>query len=347
MPERSILVLGSGVAARCCLQLLQRQGASVAVEGTESPKLPAILINPSAQSLLADIFQAKDLFDGLPRIQKRIVLWSSGSGGLGAAEPVVVPHSGVVASEQVLLERLKKRAAAVVQSARGEPGWTIFTGKAGASLPREMHFGSRLALVGEVELTDSAQQDACWVESVESGWLFLLATGHGRGSLISVGGSTEELLEKSRLVAQRVGKMDGVVGEFAAYPRITSSLCADGWLACGAAAMSFDPLCGEGAGNAAREAILACAAVNAILAGESAAEVLAEYSLRLMLGFLRHLENCREFYVRSITNAFWSSELRLIEEGIAWTRSQLNARPRPRFRLVGFGFERIAVEEGG
>jgi hypothetical protein len=109
--------------------------------------------------------------------------------------------------------------------------------------------------------------------------------------------------------------------------------------------MSFDPLCGEGAGNAAREAILACAAVRAILAGENTREVLAEYSLRLMLGFLRHLENCKEFYARDVSDAFWSSELELIEQGIAWSKSQLQTGSRPRFRLVGFGLERVAGEE--
>jgi len=344
MAERTILVRGSGIAAYCCLQLLQRQGTTVAAGETKLPKLPAILISPSTQKLLADIFQSKDMFEGLPSIQKRIVAWGAGAGG--SCEPVVLPHSAIVASEQVLLERLKERTTGVTQAAPIDPAWTIFAGRPAVSLPDERHFGTRMAFVGEVELTDEAERDACWVESVDCGWLFLLATGNGRGSLISVGGSTEQLLEKSRLAARQVRKMDGAVAEFAAYPRITSSLCGDGWLACGTAAMSFDPLCGEGAGNAAREAILACAAVQAILAGESAEEVLAEYSLRLMLGFLRHLENCREFYVRDTSNAFWSSELGLIEEGIAWTKSQLNAGSRPRFRLVGFGLERIAAEEG-
>jgi hypothetical protein len=346
MQERAIFIRGGGIAARCCLQLLQRQGASVTIGDTESPKLPAILISPSTQSLLADVFDSKDMFEGLPGIRKRIVLWGPGAAGAGASEPVVLPHSGVVAPEQVLLARLKEREVEVAELLPGDPAWTIFAARVAVSLPAEMHFGSRKALVGQVELTDGAERDACWVESVENGWLFLLATGNGKGSLICVGGPTEELLEKSRLVGRQVRTMDRVVGEFAAYPRITSSLCGNGWLACGTAAMSFDPLCGEGAGNAAREAILACAAVQAILAGESAAEVLAEYSLRLLLGFLRHLENCREFYVRNAANAFWSSELRLIEEGIAWTKSQLNAGPRPRFRLVGFGLERIAAGEG-
>src|SRR5271170_1372792 len=343
MAERTILVRGSGIAARCCLQLLQRQGSTVAVGEAKSSKLPAILISLSTQSLLADIFHSKDMFEGLPCIRKRVVVW--GPGDRGSGEPVVLPHSAVVASEQVLLERLKARTVEVTEAAPVDPAWTIFAAKPADSLPAEKHFGSRMALVGEVELTDEAERDACWVESVDSGWLFLLATGNGRGSLISVGGPTGQLLEKTRLVARQVRKMDGAVAEFAAYPRITSSLCGDGWLACGTAAMSFDPLCGEGAGNAAREAILACAAVQAILAGESAEEVLAEYSLRLLLGFLRHLENCREFYLRDACNAFWSSELGLIEEGIAWTKTQLRAGPSPRFRLVGFGFERIAAAE--
>jgi hypothetical protein len=336
--RRTILVWGSGVAARCCLQLLQGQRASVAVGATKSPKLPAILISPSTQTLLADIFHSKELFAGLPRIRRRVVAW-------GSAEPVVLPNAGVVVGEEVLLERLKQCTAGMEEREPVDPVWTIFAAKPAENWPEERHFGSRTAFVGEVELRDEGELEACWVESVDQGWLFLLSTGNGRGALIAVGGTTEELLASSRLTALRVRKINGVGAEFAAYPRITSRLCGEDWLACGTAAMSFDPLCGEGAGNAAREAILACAAVRAILAGENTREVLAEYSLRLMLGFLRHLENCKEFYARDVSGAFWSSELKLIEQGIAWTKSQLREGPRPRFRLIGFGLERIAGEE--
>jgi hypothetical protein len=204
-----------------------------------------------------------------------------------------------------------------------------------------MHFGSRMAFVTEVALTDEAERDACWVESVENGWLFLLSSGNDKGSLISVGGRTEHLLQKSRLVGSQVRELEDKFFEFPAYPRILSSLCGEGWLACGTAAVSFDPLCGEGAGNAVREAILASAAVQSILAGQAVEEILADYSLRLMLGFLRHLEHCRAFYRKACATAFWSSELALIERGIAWTKSQLSNAAHPRFRLVGFGLERI------
>lgn len=339
--RRTIVVQGSGVAARCCLELLQGQGASVAGGETKSPKLPAVLISPSTQRLLADIFHSKELFAGLPKIRRRVVAW-------GGAEPVVLPHAGVVVGEEVLLERLKQRAAGTEERRAVDPVdplWTIFATKPAEHWPEEKHFGSRTAFVGEVELTDEAERDACWVESVDRGWLFLLSTGNGRGSLIAVGGTTEELLASSCLTARQVRKVEEVGAEFAAYPRIASRLCGDGWLACGTAAMSFDPLCGEGAGNAAREAILACAAVRAIVAEENPGEVLTEYSVRLLLGFLRHLENCKEFYVRDVAGEFWSSELELIEQGIVWTKSQLQAGSRPRFRLVGFGLERIAGEE--
>ena len=328
------LIRGNGIAACCCARLLQRQGCFAVVADAKRAKLPAILLSQSTQNLLTDVFQTADPFEGLPTIRKRIVAW-------GDAEPIVLPHSAVVASEEVLLERLWAHVDHVSDGAPLDPAWTVMTARPANDLPPQMQFGSRTAFVREVELRNEAERDACWVESVENGWLFLLASGNGKGSLISVGGRTEHLLQKSRLIAPQVRELEDKFFEFPAYPRILSSLCGKGWLACGTAAMSFDPLCGEGAGNAVREAILASAVVQSVLAGQAMEEILAEYSLRLMLGFLRHLEHCREFYRRGCSTAFWSSELALIEQGIAWTKTQLSEAPHPRFRLIGFGLERI------
>jgi hypothetical protein len=345
MAEWGVRVLGEGIAASCCTQLLRKHGGFVARGDAgvgNRVTLPAILVSQSTQKLLADIFESSDLFEGLPEIRKRVVAWGKG-------EPVMLPHSAVVVSEGVLLERLRARMADVnkwaVDRGVAGPDSTIVTARAPRDSAEQMHFGSRMALVSEVELREEAEQDACWVEAVEEGWLFLLATGGGRGSLICVGGAVEELLAKSRLVSGQVKKMCGALAEFAAYPRTAVDLCGAGWLACGSAAMTFDPLCGEGAGNAAREAILACAVVRAIAGGGSVREILAEYSLRLRLGFLRHLENCREFYQRDRAGAFWNSELNSIERGIVWTQEKLRGAGRPRFRLVGYELERIAKEE--
>jgi hypothetical protein len=338
MAERLTLIRGNGIAACCCARLLQRQELSAVVVGAKRPKLPAILLSESTQSLITGVFQTRDVFDGLPKIRKRIVAW-------GNAEPVVLPHSAVVVSEEALLDRLWAHVGHVSDGAPPDPAWTLMTAGPASDLPRQMYFGSRTAFVREIELADKAERDACWVESVEDGWLFLLSSGQGKGSLITVGGRTEQLLDKSRLIQPQIREHEDTFFEFAAYPRILSTLCGKGWLACGTAAMSFDPLCGEGAGNAVREAILASAAVQSLLAGCAEEEILAEYSLRLKLGFLRHLEHCREFYRRGCSTAFWSSELTLIEQGIAWTKSQLAGAPHPRFRLIGFGLERIDSAE--
>lgn len=335
MAKGGIFIQGGGIAACCCARLLQENAWSFTISRANRPKLPAILLSAGTQNLLRNIFRARDLFTGLPKIRKRIVAWQSG-------DPVVLPHLAVVAPEQGLLERLWARIGILSDRKPAKPEWTIITGKPAEILPSEMRFGSRRAFVTEVVLGTAASRDACWVESVEDGWLFLLPTGEDRGSLICVGAPAEQLLEKSRLVAPQVQELAGTTSEFAAYPRILSSLAGKGWFACGAAAMSFDPMCGGGAGNAARAAILACAAVRAIRDGESAHAVRTEYSLRLLLGFYRHLANCQKFYRGDSTSAFWSSELHLLQKGVDWSKKQLREALPSRFRLVGFELERVA-----
>jgi flavin-dependent dehydrogenase len=58
-----------------------------------------------------------------------------------------------------------------------------------------------------------------------------------------------------------VSDYDGAEPEFSASPRIPAPLCGPGWLACGSAAMGFDPICGDGTAHAVREAILALAVI--------------------------------------------------------------------------------------
>jgi hypothetical protein len=59
------------------------------------------------------------------------------------------------------------------------------------------------------------------------------------------------------------------------------------------------------------------------------------------LWVLRHLENVLEFYRQASLNGFWDGELRAIDEGIAWTKAKLESGSGPRYRLVGFGLERV------
>jgi hypothetical protein len=210
----------------------------------------------------------------------------------------------------------------------------------------ERHFGSRHASAVAVELK-TPEASACWIESLESGWLFLIP-----GWLIAVGGAPETLLAESRLVADQIRGASHKTAEFPAYPRIADPLCdplrdplcdslrdppsTPAWLACGSAAMAFDPICGDGTGNAVREAILAAAVIRAAARGQPVDGLLAHYRSRLMAGFRRHLELSLDFYRAGHGGPWWEREIQALARGVAWCGGQLAAQPAFRYRLEGF-----------
>ena len=255
----TVLIRGEGVAASCCAQLLVDQaGLRVVVETAFRPKLPAIMLGEVTQRLLEDVFSCSDLLQGLPQIRKRIVLWGE------SPEPLTLPHSAVVVNEQELLDRIHRQVPPVKREDRSDAptlsaDWTIHTARRLPSSAVEHHFGSRMAAVAAVKLRPGHDAEVCWVESLEHGWLFLLPSESGHGWLLAAGDAAESLLERSRLVAEQIGECGEVRGQFPAHPRMADPLCEPGWLACGTGAMSFDPLCGDGTGHAAREAILGAA----------------------------------------------------------------------------------------
>lgn len=305
-------IQGDGVAARCCAHLLGSP-----IEPGSRARVPVILLSDAAQNLIRDIFGRGDLFEMLPRITKRVVKW-------GAA-PVELPHSAVVISEEDLLNRLGQP-----EPTTGNPDWTVC-----ASLPLpastiEHRFGSRIASAVRVNVSDD---HTCWIEAVENGWLFL-----NSGWLLAVGAPQEELLHQSTLVRKHILDVEGVIGQFPASPRMISPLGGDRWIACGSAAMAFDPLCGDGTAHAVREAILASAVIRGSQSGDTT-DLLAHYQARLVAGFERHLALCRQFYSTGGSTEWWKSELAAVEDGIAWCKHKLQGFEY-RYRLEGLALVR-------
>lgn len=298
------------------------------------PRVPAILIGESTQTLLRDVFRRPDLLHGMHRIDRRIVAWGR------QVDPVELPHRAAVISEEGLLAELGQvgeEGPPVEQS-----DWTIYASQPLPADFGEHAFGSRPASLTAVELTGSLGS-ACWIESLEEGWLFLVPDSPSTGWLIAVGGARDSLLAQSRLVADQMRLSGAESGVFRAYPRIADPLCAPGWLACGSAAMAFDPLCGDGTGAAIRESILASAVIRAVHAGDQADRLLAHYRARLTAGLLRHLEICRTFYASANCGRWWERELAALDEGIGWCVRALPAGGRFHYRLRGFELERIAL----
>jgi hypothetical protein len=305
------------LAGCCCAHLLPDAGVRI-TRGMRTP-VPAVVVSQSTQALIEDVFQQPGLFAGLPPIDRRIVAWGRN------ADPVTLPHSAVLISEEALTARLQPPS----YEDPVDSGWTIHTSQPPAS---RHHFGSRKAFAAAVD----AQASACWVESLAEGWLFLIP-----GFLIAVGAPPDILLADSRLIAPQLRGSVGTSAEFPAWPRIADPLCAPGWLACGSAAMAFDPICGDGTGNTMREAILASAVVRAAGRGEPVEALLAHYRARLIAGFRRHLAMALDFYRAGNSGPWWEEEIRATELGIAWCSAALAGEMGFRYRLNGFELEAV------
>jgi hypothetical protein len=283
------------------------------------------------------------LFAGAPRIRRRIVAWGKN------AQPLELPHSGIIFPEQELLSDLWQRVAVPtpVPSPAGaaEASWTINSAHKSGSPTESQGFGARRASTPKVKLAEQAPEDCCWVESLPDGWLFLLPYGEGQAMLISTGYSPDGLIEQSRLIVRYIATLEDTAAPahlFPAYSQILTELCGPFWLACGSAAMSFDPLCGEGAGHALREALLAAAVIRGAAKGFPVEKLFAHYNTRLMQGFLRHLQVCLPFYQRGGHSEFWETEAAALKSGIAWIQSRLQDQPPACYRLVGYELEPIA-----
>jgi len=329
---------GDGVAAACCAQLFSASGQPFTSSRLVRPKLGAVLLSRQTVALLDGIFPSRDLLSVGHAIHKRVVVWGP------AAEPISLPHSALVISETDLLARLWAQVSAPAQSPAG--GWKFLSSGPGSL--EQQAFGTRVASVVGAVLKRVVDQSACWIESVDTGWLFLLPRGeNASATLIAVGETPSALLGQSRIIAALIDILDGPTAEFPAYPRIAVPLCGDDWLACGASAIGFDPLCGEGTGNAARQAYLATALIAAVRKGEPVDDLLAHYTSRQMHGFLRHLQICLGFYQSAGAGAFWQSEAALLQQGIEWAWRILKEQAKPpTYRLVGRQLEPISMHEG-
>ena len=339
--RHSVRIRGEGIAAYCCTHLLRSAGFRVAVERCERPKVPAIMLSEAAMALIGDVFGRTDLFGELPRIQRRVVAWGANS------RPVAVPHSAVVISEESLLGRIRSGLRPGEECAPEDAEWTIYAAHPLPPESREQRFGSRMASAVPVTLKDTGDPATTWVESLDAGWLFAIPTGVCAGWILSVGGPLESALAGSRVIAKQIVSYGSASGEFPAYPRISTPLCGPGWLACGTAALAFDPLCGDGTAHAVREAILASAIIRAAAEGAPIEELLSHYQVRLMAGLLRHLALCDEFYRSGHGGPWWDSELAAMRGGVEWCQKQIGSQPVFRYRLNGFELQALTAESPG
>jgi hypothetical protein len=103
--------------------------------------------------------------------------------------------------------------------------------------------------------------------------------------------------------------------------------------------LGFDPICGDGVGNAAREAILGSAVIRSVAEGVDVDSLIRHYQARLMAGFRRHLAVCAGYYRAGRRGPWWDEQVQDTLRGLEWTAQGLQTVDAPRYRLKGFGLE--------
>lgn len=320
----AVLLRGGGVAIATCAHLLASDGIPLIVEAMARPAAPVVMLSDPALALLRDVLGNPALFADKPRIARRVVRW-------GDAPQVELPHGAVVVSGTELAKELPAPVAAGGACAAG------FTVHGAPPFPTATlrRFGTREAQAVEVTMNDAIARDACRVEAVAGGWLFLIPQGPERAWLLGVGAPLDALLGASILTAPAVAALTGPVTRFETAPRMIEQLAGDDWLACGTSAIAFDPICGDGTAQAAREAILAAAVIAGLRDGGNAPALLGHYQSMLIASMRRHLQISQQFYATGGSGPWWQEQAEALAQGHAWCTARLAVVPEPRFVLNG------------
>ena len=329
--QPAVRLLGGGVSVATCAHLLAEDGFRLAGAPVQPrAPVPVIMLSDPALALLRDIFGQPGLFASLPRIERRVVAW-------GGSVSAPLPHgAAVVTGAQIEAELGLPALPAGFPPAGADaaPSFTIH-GAPPFPEPALRRFGTREAVAAPVTLRARADHATCHVEATPDGWLFLIPQGPDAAWLLGVGRVPEALLAQSRLVAPLVDTLGPAGARFETAPRLLDRLAGPDWIACGTAAIAFDPICGDGTAQAAREAILASAVLAAIRDGGDREALLGHYRSMLVASMRRHLQVSLPFYRAGGDTPWWREQADALAQGHAWCTAQLARVPEPRFVLRG------------
>ncbi|MBN9145312.1 MULTISPECIES: hypothetical protein [unclassified Novosphingobium] len=321
-PRQSVLIRGGGLAGACATHLLRGAGFAIAHEPVRRSPVPVIMLSDAALGLIRDAFGRRDLFADAHRIAQRVVRWGH--------DPVAMPHGAVVVSEDDLIAALGGELAGDADAPAPMATLHCAPPFPDAEL---MRFGQRRAMAARILLRAGADHATCHVEAVAQGWLFLIPSGPTQCWLLGVGAPLDRLLENSVLIAPLIAGLGESSPGFETAPRQLAQLAGPNWLACGMAAIAFDPICGDGSAQSVREAILAAA----VIAHPGDRHALAtHYHSMLTASLRRHIQISGQFYATGGDSPWWREQVAALAQGYAWTTAQLAHMPEPRYLLRGF-----------
>ena len=335
------LVVGRGVAGLCCAKLLARHGWEVVVWGVSPRSTPALVLNNATCDLLLDIWEAgDDLLKGSYSLSQRKTCWGREGTVSTVMQPSVAIRGDTLVGNllgclsrghrrEIYIEdgsaSLQKMAASISFSSSGQEfDWVIDasgrTSQIAQLLGAVKHhsFGERCVIGIEASLTKMQQRrDTYWIETIQDGWVFLAPLGNDKALLQCMVPrllkeplvAITDLLAQTHMIREQVADTSGPASVFIASPQIADPLWGPGWIAVGDAAISLDPISGDGTGYALRGVILVMSIFNGITSGLPKSDCLHHYDLRLYKAFSSHLRECINYYSVAFSSLDWQAEI--------------------------------------
>jgi flavin-dependent dehydrogenase len=335
---KRILIIGGGIAGLTCAHLLTHHGWEVEIWDKLSNSSPTLIINDVTRYLLQDIWQLEtDFWYDFHLLTSRRVAWEKDT------EVVTIVEDSLVVKGNSLIEKLKLHLLNQKQIYINETppnldsichedyAWIIDASGRNSTTAlsfgkgRRSQFGQRCILSQTVTLTSANHHNACWMETISDGWIFFAPIDNQQALIqCMVPNIIKEplpiltnLLEETDFIKTFIDKITTHPTIFAAYPQLLTPLCGNGWIAVGDAALSFDPISGDGTGYALRTAILATSVINSINNSNlNIKECLNHYNLRLNRTFFQHLEQCIKYYSSIFNSPEWKIEIELMKSSL-------------------------------
>jgi flavin-dependent dehydrogenase len=326
MSRGHALVCGSGVAGLTCARLLAARGWPVDCAPVRQARGPVVVIGRPTADLLLELWQADEtLFAGAHFLQGRVIHWERAVPAAHLAAPAIAMPVDLLCER--LAECSRTAGVQIVASGQVDPAdydWVIHAGGRDAAPEGSIAFGRRRGIVATAKLTPRARFDRTVMESVSGGWLFLIPLRLGRGVVQAVfAGETVEphadlpmLLVQSQVISPLIEEIVDDAASFAAQPRLATTLCTSGSIAVGDAAMTLDPMSGNGIGNGLRSALLAAAVIEAAGRETTPRDCFDHYAQRLQNAMRSHVQTCVAFYGQAAHAVDWHDEIDAMVEAL-------------------------------
>ncbi len=331
-PPRAVHVEGDGLAASACGVLLRRSGWIVSGEPPALPAVPFLVLDAAAARVVSDIFGR--LPSGTP-CRRVVVHHHRPAIAQPGIQHLVVPSTAIL-----------DLMPAIRPASPNPDGWRIST--SGGSQPDRITSGSRVAWIFDAAPQLSPAASHCVFEFTPEGWVFWAPTAAREGFLqfvtpSAVGGedACRVILERTRLLRDWV--TCGAISRHALPCAASASTCfAEGrTLSCGAAALRYDPISGDGTGASLRSAILACAVLERARTMAVPAPVFDHLRARIGRAFVSHLNICERFYRDAELSRMWNGEQGAMREAITLSDAVFTGLSATAFRIREFALEPV------